>query len=84
MPITRQNHDWEEHDNRRIRDGRDRGKVSCEEPWEVDYILKVIRRDHPTIAETNIRKAISECCKTIQAPRFRDQFLNCLERWLNI
>ncbi len=34
------NEDWYEYDNKKIRDNRDKSKFSCEEKWEVDYLVK--------------------------------------------
>jgi hypothetical protein len=39
--------DWEEYDNRMIRDNRDRNKFSCDEAWEVNYLVKALLKQLP-------------------------------------
>ncbi|GEP95902.1 hypothetical protein CCY01nite_21620 [Chitinophaga cymbidii] len=77
------NEDWSDYDNRRIRDGRDRSKFSCEEQWEVDYLVNKLRRYFPSKTDSAIRNAISSCCTTVRAPRPRQEFVECVVRRLN-
>jgi hypothetical protein len=72
------NEDWADYDNRKIRDGRDRSKVSCEEIWEVDYIAQKLRKYFPHKTDSAIRAAISSCCQSIPAPRPRVRFMECV------
>jgi hypothetical protein len=73
--------DWEDYDNRKIRDGRDRSKFSCDEEWEVGYLIRKIRMDYPSRSEEDIRTAIRACCREVGAPRPRKEFVKCvLER----
>ena len=84
MSTSRISEDWEDYDNRKIRDQRDRSKFSCDEPWEVDYLVKKIRAKFPALSEQTIRTAVSECCKTVPAPRLRPQFLECVMKRLGL
>ena len=70
--------DWEDYDNRKIRGNVDRSKFSCEEPWEVDYLIAKIRRDYPSHTEQQVRNAITSCCATVRAPRPRKDFVECV------
>ena len=78
MPNRNLNEDWEDYDNRKIRDRRDRAFFSCEEPWEVDYLVKVIRKHKPFTSEATIRQAISACCNIVSGPRPRREFVTCV------
>ena len=71
------NEDWEDFDDRKIRDKRDRSKFSCDEPWEVDYLVKVIKKRNPSLSEASIRQAITSCCNS-GASRQRDEFVKCV------
>ena len=75
--------DWPEYDNKKIRDGRDRSKVSCEEKWEIDYIVERLKKHFPYKTESAIRQAISGCCASVKAPRPRKEFLECVTRILS-
>jgi hypothetical protein len=77
MPQRILNEDWEDYDNRKIRDSRDSRYFSCEEPWEVDYLVKKIKK-HKGSTEQEIKNAIASCCKTIAAPRPRKTFVECV------
>ncbi|GAA4204905.1 hypothetical protein GCM10022289_23590 [Pedobacter jeongneungensis] len=77
MPQRILNEDWNEYDNRKIRDKRDAKFFSCEEKWEVDYLVAKIKK-HKSNPEQEIRNAIAACCKTVSAPRPRKQFVECV------
>lgn len=70
--------DWEDFDNRAIKDGRDRNKFSCDEQWEVDYLVKILCSHFRNISEHEIRAAISACCSEVIAPRPREEFVDCV------
>lgn len=78
MPNRNLNEDWEDYDNRKIRDRRDGAFFSCDEPWEVDYLVKVIKKYKPFISEVAIRQAIEACCGIVRAPRPRGEFVTCV------
>lgn len=71
------NEDWEDYDNRKLK-GQDKKFFSCTEPWEVDYLVKKIKKHYPNYSETTIRNAIASCCKTVEAPRPRKEFVACV------
>lgn len=76
MPQRVLNEDWSEYDNRKKK-WQDRFFFSCEESWEVDYLVKQIRK-HKSSSEQQIRNAISSCCKIVPAPRPRKAFVECV------
>lgn len=78
MPKRVLNEDWEDYDNKKIRDKRDGRFFSCEEEWEVDYLVKKIRKHLATKTEAEIREAIAKCCQTVKAPRPREEFVKCV------
>lgn len=77
MPQRILNEDWKDYDDRKIRGREDAAFFSCEEPWEVDYLVKKIRK-YKNNSETEIRNAIAACCKTVPAPRPRKAFVECV------
>lgn len=83
MPHPILNEDWSEYDNRKIRDGRDKSKVSCEETWEINYIVTKLRRHFPDKADMAIKAAMSECCQSIKAPRPRVVLMECVTKRLS-
>ena len=77
MPERILNDDWSDYDNKKKK-GADRLFFSCEESWEVDYLVAKIRKIYPLKSESAIRAAITSCCKEIPAPRPRDKFVRCV------
>jgi len=78
MPHAVLNEDWSEYDDRKKRGNVDRSKFSCEESWEVDYLVRKLKSHFPKKTETEIRAAISSCCKQVPAPRPREKFVDCV------
>ena len=76
MPQRVLNEDWSEYDNRKKR-WEDRFFFSCEESWEVDYLVKQIKK-HSASSEQQIKDAIRSCCITVRAPRVRKVFVECV------
>lgn len=77
MPQVILRSDWSDYDNRKIRDGRDRNKFSCNETWEVDYLVQKINHNYSQYSTAIIRSAISYCC-TYTSNRERDAFVSCV------
>ena len=77
MPNRILNEDWSEYDNKKKKK-EDRLFFSCEEQWEVDYLVKKIRKHEPYKTDDAIKRAIASCCKEIPAPRPRDKFVRCV------
>ena len=77
MPERILNESWSDYDNKKKR-WEDRFFFSCEESWEVDYLVAKIKRIYPAKSESAIRAAIISCCKEVSAPRPRDKFVRCV------
>lgn len=71
------NEDWSDYDNRK-KPWEDRHYFSCEESWEVDYLVSKTKRHYPNVTEQTIRNAIASCCRTVPAPRPRARFVECV------
>ncbi|MEB0263389.1 MULTISPECIES: hypothetical protein [unclassified Mucilaginibacter] len=71
------NEDWSEYDNRKKK-WEDRLFFSCEESWEVDYLVRQMKKHFPYTSEQTIRNAIASCCQTVKAPRPRKEFVECV------
>lgn len=76
MPHRVLNEDWSQYDNRKKK-WEDRFFFSCEESWEVDYLVNKIKKYKP-FTELQIRNAIAACCKIVPAPRPRKTFVECV------
>lgn len=74
---------WENVDNKHKK-AIDSEFVSCEEEYEITYLVKFITEEYDWITEADIRKAIALCCLKIDAPRPRDEFLRCLKHNLGV
>ena len=74
MPHWVQTSDWSDYENRKMNYG-DRFNFSCEEKWEVDYLVNKIRNFNRDKPETAIRQAIESCGKEIKSPRPRSVFV---------
>lgn len=72
------NENWSDYDDKKIRDNRDRRYFACEETWEVDYLIKKIKKCFPFHNDTQILNAIKSCCNTVSAPRPRTEFVKCV------
>jgi hypothetical protein len=73
--------DWSDYDDKKKKKG-DARFFACTEEWEVDYLKNKIKRLYPALAESDILKAIEACCKTLGAPRPREEFVDCVLRRL--
>ena len=74
MPQRVLNEDWEDYDNRKIRDKRDSAFFSCDEPWEVNYLIEKLRKRFPFKTDSAIREAIASCCKSVTGIKPRGKF----------
>lgn len=77
MPQRILNEDWSEYDNKKKK-WQDRFFFSCEESWEVDYLVAKIRKVYPLKSEASIRAAISSCCSSMTGNKPRDKFVQCV------
>lgn len=82
MPYNVLNENWSDYDNKKIRDQRDAKNFACTEVWEVEYLVKKIRRAYPAFDESRIRSAIRVCCSELKSPYPRKQFVECVMRRL--
>jgi len=69
--------DWEDYDNLKKKK-EDRYFFSCEEPWEVNYLIDKINKHYPEVDRSKVRKAIEECCKTVPGNKPREKFVACV------
>jgi hypothetical protein len=81
MPDRILNDDWSDYDLKKKK-FVDRFFFSCEEDWEVDYLVKMVKKHFPGKGDSSIRAAIASCCWQIPAPRLRDAFVRCVVRKL--
>lgn len=77
MPQRILNEDWSDHDDRKKR-WQDRFFFSCEEDWEVDYLVRKSKNISFSLVKKQLEEAIRTCCSEIPAPRPRDQFVKCV------
>lgn len=66
--------DWSYYDNLK-KTGVDAYFFSCNESWEVDYLVGKIKKHHSEISEQRIRSAISDCCNKDMGNNPREKFV---------
>lgn len=71
------NEDWENYDDRKKKKGDSRF-FSCDEDWEVDYLIEKIHKQHRNITTDKIREAINQCCQTVHGNKPREKFVACV------
>ncbi len=72
--------DWSEYEARK-ENYDERYIYSCEESWEVDYLVIKIMNFNRELLEEEIKAAIYCSCKKIKAPRSRAVFvISVMER----
>jgi hypothetical protein len=59
-----------------------RNFVACEEGDEREYVINLIKEILPYYARVDIARAVQSCCQSIDAPRQRDFFLQCVRQKL--
>jgi hypothetical protein len=69
--------DWKDYDDRKKKK-EDREFFSCEEPWEVEYLVEKISRNFPKLEKEKIHAAIKQCCNAVAPPRPRKKFVECV------
>ena len=77
MPQRILHDDWSEYDNKKKK-WEDRFFFSCEESWEVDYLVSKIKKIYPLKTDAAIRAAIASCCKEVPGNKPREKFVNCV------
>lgn len=77
------NEDWSEYDDRKKKE-QDSHFFSCEEAWEVEYLVKKIHKKHPEVSNDKIHLAIKQCCNSVAAPRPRKTFVECVMKRLGL
>lgn len=82
MPATPiLNDDWSEYDQRKKAYG-DVSTISCDQQWEVNYLINKIKKVYAEVDPIDARAAIKHCCIVMPEPRKRKAFLTCVMRWL--
>ena len=69
---------WQEYNERKIRDNHDPDVFSCKESWEVEFLAANIKRVYRHFSEDLIKNAIKACCKNVSEARPRKDFVNCV------
>jgi len=76
--------DWSEYDNAAITDSRDGNFFSCNEEWEVNYLINKIHAQFPQVTKVAIKTAIMSSCREMSAPRPRKAFVESVTRRLGL
>jgi hypothetical protein len=59
---------------------RHRSIFACTESWQVEHLVKVVRKAYPVYSEQEVRAAVTACCLTVGAPHPRQAFVECVMR----
>jgi len=70
---------WKEKDNLRKK-LVDRHYVSCDEEWEMGYIVRKIAEVYG-VGKAIAEDAVKHCCNEVKAPRKREDFINCIDEY---
>jgi len=73
--------EWSDYDDRKKKK-EDRLFFSCEEKWEVEYLVEKIHKKFPHIDVDKIHIAIKQCCNSVAPPRPRKTFVECVMKRL--
>jgi hypothetical protein len=76
LKILKEN--WEDYNNRKIKEQNDPDVFSCNESWEVEFLVSKIRRVYRHFSEELIKSAITSCCANVKDSRPRKDFVNCV------
>lgn len=71
------NEDWEDYDDRKKKKG-DSKFFSCDEDWEISYLVEKIHKNFPNVTTDKIREAIKQCCQTVPGNKPREKFVACV------
>ncbi len=58
--------------------------VACDEKYEREYIIKIIKEEFPKLMIAEIESAVESCCKSVPAPRPRATYMECLKKKLGV
>ena len=72
---------WEDIDNK-LKRKIDSFFVSCEERYELEYLKKLILEEFSYFDELKVEQALKVCCKRVNPPRLRREYLKCLQNVL--
>lgn len=61
----------------------DRNFVACTEAYERKYIIDTILEEFPHYLRISVENAVDYCCRAIDAPRPRVEFLKCVAKQLS-
>ena len=78
MPQRVLNEDWSDYDARKIAGKKHIFFFSCEESWEVEWLLAKIWKYKPLKTESEIKAAIAYCCRSIPGYKPRKAFVECV------
>jgi hypothetical protein len=59
----------------------------CKDNSQINSLIKELWKKHPQYTETDIRRAIKECCDKLKDPILKEELIECVSsniRWLNI
>lgn len=75
--------DWNVLDNK-LKKKLDREYVSCDEAYELNTVYEFIMEQFPNTNVEDLKRAIASCCKSVEAPHPRSDFLKCVLNLLKI
>ena len=56
--------------------------INCENERELLALRDIIKAEIPSLRTPQIEDALEACCREVEAPRERDEFLACLRQRL--
>lgn len=71
---------WSEYEQRKNAEDADPMVFSPEQPWELNYLIRIVRKQFNEYTETAIFLSIRNATKSLPAPRKRDAFVHFVIR----
>ncbi len=59
----------------------------CEDLTQINSLVKELWEKHPQYTETDIRRAIKDCCDKLKGTPTKEEFFECVSgsiRWINM
>ncbi|MBO9571215.1 MAG: hypothetical protein J7497_03255 [Chitinophagaceae bacterium] len=66
---------WTEYEKRKLSEDGDPSVFSPDHPWELNYLIRLIRKNYSEYTETAAFLSIRQATKGLPAPRKREDFV---------
>ena len=82
--IKKFNESWNDEDDKQITGPKDQAFVSCDEEYETKSVVTTMQLEFPDSNKKDIEDVFKECCKDVDSPRPRKEFIECMRSKLKL